>query len=328
MLRQQNSKFFLQKHRPTYTMHRQSGALLLVAMVMLLILSLLGFGTVSTTNIDLQIAGNQQRQNEAELVAENTVNYLVENYPLLTLPSNAIVENYGQTVSTGNPSNACVTKTIIEGSGTPGSLACSWQGGSGPGERASNSVTDHEKFKNGASGKSCMVGNYIEEEHPHLHHLDDDGFSPIELWINGDVTITKCGGCFKNTQATINYTGQILAGNSGTCSHGSETYPGSWPSNIMRNKVTQAEFNAAAGASPSLDSDYYSQVEIRVTSTDPASGATATAVKGFKYRGDSDGSPTNSQCGVTDGNIVTVDEDPWLTSNGSRRVLYSYLEID
>jgi hypothetical protein len=31
---------------------------------------------------------------------------------------------------------------------------------------------------------------------------------------------------------------------------------------------------------------------------------------------------------VTDGNIITVDEDPWLTSNGSRRVLYSYLEID
>lgn len=53
-----------------------------------------------------------------------------------------------------------------------------------------------------------------------------------------------------------------------------------------------------------------------------------TGSKGFKYRGDSDGSPTNSQCGVTDGNIVTVDEDPWLTSNGSRRVLYSYLEID
>jgi len=300
-------------------MHRQSGALLLVAMVMLLILSLLGFGTVSTTNIDLQIAGNQQRQNEAELVAENTVNYLVENYPLLTLPSNAIVENYGQTVSTGNPSNACVTKTIIEGSGTPGSLACSWQGGSGPGERASNSVTDHEKFKNGASGKSCMVGNYIEEEHPHLHHLDDDGFSPIELWINGNITVKHCGGCFDKAVATIYYTGS----NIDSCS-----YEGSWPSEVSTVKVTQAEFNAAAGASPSLDSDYYSQVEIRVTSTDPVSGATATAVKGFKYRGDSDGSPTNSQCGVTDGNIVTVDEDPWLTSNGSRRVLYSYLEID
>ena len=93
-------------------------------------------------------------------------------------------------------------------------------------------------------------------------------------------------------------------------------------------KVTQAEFNAAAGAGPSVGGDYYSHMEIRVTATDPNSGATATAVKGFKYREDSAGSPTNSQCDVTDGNIVTVDEDPWLTSNGSRRVLYSYLEID
>ena len=312
MLRQQNSKFFLQKHRPTYTMHRQSGALLLVAMVMLLILSLLGFGTVSTTNIDLQIAGNQQRQNEAELVAENTVNYLVENYPLLTLPSNAIVENYGQTVSTGNPSNACVTKTIIEGSGTPGSLACDWTGSSGSG---SNVTRDHESF-HGGGNKSCLVGDYIEEEHPHLHHMSG---SPKELWINGNITVKHCGGCFDKAVATIYYTGS----NIDSCS-----YEGSWPSEVSTVKVTQAEFNAAAGASPSLDSDYYSQVEIRVTSTDPVSGATATAVKGFKYRGDSDGSPTNSQCGVTDGNIVSVDEDPWLTSNGSRRVLYSYLEID
>ena len=310
MFKQQKFKFCLQKHRQVNTMHRQNGALLLVAMVMLLILSLLGFGTVSTTNIDLQIAGNQQRQNEAEAVAENTVNYLVENYPSLTLPSNAIVENFGQTVSTGNASNACVTKAVIEGSGTPGFLACGWTGSAGSGI---NAYRDHESF---SGNKSCLVGDYVDEEHPHLHHMSG---SPKELWINGNITVKYCGGCFDDAVATIYYTGS----NIDSCSYG-----GSWPSVVSTVKVTQAQFNTATGAGPSLDSDYYSQVEIRVTSTDPVSGATATAVKGFKYRGDSDGSPTNSQCDVTDGNIVSVEEDPWLTSNGSRRVLYSYLEID
>ena len=200
--------------------------------------------------------------------------------------------------------------------------------------RASDSITDHEEFRNGTSGKSCMVGNYIEEEHPHLHHLDDDNFSPIELWINGDVTITKCGGCFKNVNATINYTGQIITGDSGTCSHGSETYPGSWPSNIIENNVTQAEFDEAADAGPLVGGDYYSHVEIRVTTTDPNSGATATAVKGLKYRGDETtsttvGSPPDATCGIDDANPITeVAEDSDLTENGQKKVLYSYLEID
>lgn len=312
--------------------HQQRGALLPLTLVILLIVTILGVSAVSSTNIGLQIAGNQQRQDEAEMVAENAVNFLVETYPSTTLPTGANFETFGFSLGQGTPAQACVTKAVIAGSGTPGSLACTWQGGSGPGVRASNSTTDHEKFRNGASGKSCMVGNYIEEEHPHLHHLDDDGFSPIELWINGNVTITKCGGCFKNTQATINYTGQIIAGNSGTCSHGSETYPGSWPSNITRNRVTQAEFNTAAGAGPSVGGDYYSHMEIRVTATDPNSGATATAVKGFKYRGDdtnstATGSPSNTDCGVA-GTMAEVIEDSDLTENGRKKLLYSYLEID
>ena len=312
---------------------RQEGALLPLTLVILLVATILGLNAISSTNVDLQIAGNQQRQLEAEMVAENAVNFLAENYPSNTMPTNTDFKTFEFDMVQGTPAQACVTKTIIAGSGTPGSLACSWQGGSGPGVRASDSTTYHEEFKNGASGKSCMVGNYIEEEHPHLHHLDEDGLSPIELWINGNVTITKCGGCFKDVNATINYTGQIITGNSGTCSHDKETYPGSWPSNITKNNVTQAEFNEAADAGPIEGGDYYSHVEIRVTTTDPISGATATAVKGLKYRGDdtdstTTGSPTHGLCGVTDATMVEIAEDSDLTENGQKKVLYSYLEID
>lgn len=292
------------------TYDRQKGSLLLLTLVILSVLTLLGVSAVSSTNIGLQIAGNQQRQAEAELVAENTVNFLVKNYPSLSMPQNATVERFGQTVSTGNASSACITKTIVKGSGTPNSLDCSWTGEKGTG----NNVTrEHESF---SGNKSCLVGDYVEEQHPHLHHMI---VTPRELWINGNITVKHCGGCFHDAAATIYYTGS----NIGSCS-----YEGSWPSIVKAQKVSQAEFNVATGAGPSVDSDYYSQVEIRVTSTDSVSGATATAVKGFKYRGDSAQSPSHPQCGVTNENIVTTDEDPWLPINGSRRVLYSYLEID
>ena len=73
-------------------------------------------------------------------------------------------------------------------------------------------------------------------------------------------------------------------------------------------------------------------MEIRVTATDPNSGATATAVKGFKYRGDdtnstTTGSPSNTDCGVA-GTMAEVTEDSDLTENGQKKLLYSYLEID
>ena len=59
----------------------------------------------------------------------------------------------------------------------------------------------------------------------------------------GDVTITKCGGCFKNVNATINYTGQIITeGNSGTCSHGSEDVPRAIGPQISR-KITSPKLN-------------------------------------------------------------------------------------
>lgn len=313
---------------------RQEGALLPLTLVILLVVTILGLNAISSTNVDLQIAGNQQRQLEAEMVAENAVNFLAENYPSNTMPTNTDFKTFEFDMVQGTPAQACVTKTIIAGSGTPGSLECKWQGGNnGPRVRASDTTTDHEHHKKGESGKSCMVGNYIEKEHPHLHELDDDGFSPIELWINGDVTITKCGACFANVNASINYTGQIITGNSGTCSHGSETYPGSWPSNVIKRNVTQAEFDEAADAGPLVGGDYYSHMEIRVTTTDPISGATATAVKGLKYRGDDTdsttiGSPTDTNCEVDDTSIAEVAEDPDLTENGSKKVLYSYLEID
>jgi hypothetical protein len=293
---------------PNQRHDQQKGALLLLTLFILLILTLLGISAVSSTNIDLQMAGNQQRQNEAELVAENAVNFLVKNYPLTTMPTSANFETFGFAMNQSDPAQSCVTKTKILESGTPESLGCTWTGDGDP----------HESF---SGSKSCMVGDYVSTWHPHLHEMGGDR----ELWVNGNVTVEMCGNCFSQELSIINYTGLII----NSCIKEGH----SWPWKVTANKVTQAEFNEAADAGPLVGGDYYSHVEIRVTSTDPISGATATAVKGFKYRGDDStsltiGSPANSDCSVGNVPMSSVSEDPLLTVNGSRSVLYSYFDID
>ena len=288
--------------------YKQQGALLPLALIVLLVVTLLGVSAVTTTNIDLQIAGSQQRQFEAEMVAENAVNFLVDNYPSPTMPTSTNFETFGLTMTQNGLAEACITKTIVSGSGTPGSLACSWTGNG----------SAHESF---SGSRNCKVGDYVSTWHPHLHHMTGNK----ELWINGNVTVEMCGDCFTQV-GIINYTGEII----NSCTK--KGY--SWPANVTRNKVTQAAFNTAAGAGPSVGGDYYSHVEIRVTTTDPISGATATAVKGLKYRGDGTtsttvGSPSDATCGIDDANPITeVAEDSDLATNGQKKVLYSYLEID
>ena len=286
-------------HRNGSFVPHQRGSILVLALVMILVLSLVGISAMSSANNNLKIAENQQRQFEAQLVAENTVMHIVENYPSMAIPAGNSLQNFGMTSVVSTPGQSCVTKAIIAGSGTPGSLACSWTGDGSP----------HERF---SGSRNCKVGDYVSTWHPHLHHMTGNK----ELWINGNVTVEMCGDCFTQV-GIINYTGEII----NSCTKNGY----SWPANVTRNKVTQAAFNTAAGAGPSVGGDYYSHVEIRVTATDPNSGATATAVKGLKYRGDGTtsttvGSPPDATCGIDDANPITeVAEDSDLADEWAEK---------
>lgn len=55
----------------------QTGAVLLVALLMLLVITALGVGSISMTNVNMQLVQNQQRKQETEQVVENTINYLL-----------------------------------------------------------------------------------------------------------------------------------------------------------------------------------------------------------------------------------------------------------
>ena len=62
---------------------RQSGAVLIVALMMLLVMTTLGVSTITSTNISLQLVQSQQRQQEASQAAQNSINYLLSDLDYL-----------------------------------------------------------------------------------------------------------------------------------------------------------------------------------------------------------------------------------------------------
>ena len=90
---------------------RQNGALLLIALVVLMVVSLLGISAVSSTNIDLRVAINYQHQYAAELAAEDQVNRLIGEF------NPALVQT----------SVTCVDKRPILGETGSGEVYSIWQ---------------------------------------------------------------------------------------------------------------------------------------------------------------------------------------------------------
>ena len=287
----------------------QHGSILVMALIMMLVLSLVGVSAISSTNINLKIAENQQRQFDVQLDAENIATCRVANYPSATPAVEALCGEMvtGSTsISLTSESKQCVSQGYIEGTGSEGddNVDCGWN----------ETRTDDGHHSFGGS-KNCQVGSYTSTWHPHLHHMSGNK----ELWINGDVTIEHCGGCFQDHASEINYTGSII----NSCTKGGF----SWPSAVTANKVTLQEFKLARGGTLAAEKEYYSHIELQVTSIDEMSGAKASVVRGLKFRGVSSSSPSKSDCGVGEDH-ATIVSDPMLTQVGQVRELYSYQVID
>ena len=287
----------------------QHGSILVMALIMMLVLSLVGVSAISSTNINLKIAENQQRQFDVQLDAENIATCRVANYPTATPAVEALCGEMvtGSTsISLTSESKQCVSQGYIEGTGSEGddNVDCGWN----------ETRTDDGHHSFGGS-KNCQVGSYTSTWHPHLHHMSGNK----ELWINGDVTIEHCGECFQDHASEINYTGSII----NSCTKGGF----SWPSAVTANKVTLQEFKLARGGTLAAEKEYYSHIELQVTSIDEMSGAKASVVRGLKFRGVSSTSPSKADCGVGE-NHSTIVSDPMLTQVGQVRELYSYQVID
>jgi hypothetical protein len=93
-----------------HTATRQQGAVLIVALLMLLVMTSLGVSTITSTNMTLQLVQSQQRQQEAQQVAQNSINYLLSDLDYYVNNSSYLDGNGDFTLSF--PSNVANGMTV------------------------------------------------------------------------------------------------------------------------------------------------------------------------------------------------------------------------
>lgn len=71
---------------------RQSGATLIVALVILVLLALLGMGAYQTSLTDMKASGNMQARTEALNAAQETIETVISSRQFVVDPSNAVTQ--------------------------------------------------------------------------------------------------------------------------------------------------------------------------------------------------------------------------------------------
>ena len=108
-----------------FNRHRQSGATLVIALIILIVLMILGIGAVMTANSQFKMAGNLQFENQAKNAAENQLAIAEAWLNTNGGPTSVLVQGVPLTVAaTGKDSYTIVllgaNKTPVAGTATVG----------------------------------------------------------------------------------------------------------------------------------------------------------------------------------------------------------------
>jgi len=90
--------------------HRQSGATLLVTLIMLIMLTLFAVSAMNTGTLNLRMVGNMQARSEALDATNRIIEQVLSMPTFITTPSNAVAS------PCGTPNTIC---TDLNGDGTP-----------------------------------------------------------------------------------------------------------------------------------------------------------------------------------------------------------------
>jgi len=71
--------------------HRQSGATLIVALIMLVMMTILAVSAINLSTINLKIIGNMQSQKAMDAAAQDAIEQVMSNYTLFTSPATTVV---------------------------------------------------------------------------------------------------------------------------------------------------------------------------------------------------------------------------------------------
>jgi len=270
--------------------HKEEGAVLPLALVMLTILTLLGVSSISLSNNNLKIAQNQLRTQEVERVAQNASNHLISKYPINKNETFGSSFTGFDTHSTSiSKSTQCIQQWKVSGDAGLDSL---------PGTKQTS--TGHSNYH----GTYYWLSGASWSKHPHLK-------ANSRLTIVGNLVINDCGGGFsKSSGGLIRYTGTA-----NVC-----TTKGSWNSNVTLQQVTMAELLAeCTTCEPSI---YFTDWETKVVATHSASGASAAVTTGFRVK-----STDNAGCSAPTGYTGPVTTDSLMDDVGLRRT-YRFQDVD
>ncbi len=93
------------------TRARQSGATLLITLIMLIVITLFGISAFNTSTVNLKVVGNMQARQEALQASMRTVEETVSHTDFINTPANAIPNPCN-----GQPNTLC---TDLNGDGVP-----------------------------------------------------------------------------------------------------------------------------------------------------------------------------------------------------------------
>ena len=274
-----------------HSSHRQKGSLLPMTLIILLVVTLLVVSGVSSTNVSLQIAGNQQRQFETEMVADNQVTYLANNYPQTVPPE--FVEDF-KIDYTGSE---CLFQTkIIDSAREQPPTDCS-------------ATVDFQRTK------ACQNSDWV---------MNGDFPNPMSgsptIWINGDIAPSDCDGVTES--ATVNYTGTF---------RGDDCFPFGWPSMIAKNRVSVAQYNEAAGIRDiNFDYYSHVEIIATATDQSTGATVKVVKgikYRGDYTSSGTTGSRGRDVCNTSEDTISDAVEDPTLLEAGAKKVMYSYVDL-
>jgi len=93
--------------------HRQTGATLIVALIMLVLMSILAVSAINISTINLKIVGNMQAQKAIDAAAQDAIEQVISNYSAFVSPAATVIPT---TLGNVQVSQAvCVSSNVAKG---------------------------------------------------------------------------------------------------------------------------------------------------------------------------------------------------------------------
>jgi type IV pilus assembly protein PilX len=152
--------------KPPHALHKESGAVLIVSLIFLVVLTLLGISSMNSTILETKLAANERERNWAFQVAEMG---LMNSTDLLYSTSNntVVMENINTLIAEGNYTNLTEASIDRGDKGTASSIDTEiWFKGyfpppEGPASKASSAikmrVVYFETATQGSSGNTSVI---------------------------------------------------------------------------------------------------------------------------------------------------------------------------